>query len=85
MKYLLALLIGAGSTFLYFNNTETNEQRVTRQAANFCSCHKGVDAFVYLPDDFIGYLELQCKDGTNVNAKGRTDTIELGGGDGCND
>lgn len=85
MKYLfVGLLLGLGSVFLY-SNKETNETKIKRQLAEFCSCHKGVDVFVYLPDDFMGYLEVQCKDGTNVNAKGRTDNIELGGGDGCED
>jgi hypothetical protein len=85
MKYLVAILIGVIGTTAYLKNTETNEQRVTRQVANFCSCHKGVDVFVYLPDDFMGYLEIQCKDGTQMNSKGKTDNIELGGGDGCQD
>lgn len=85
MKYLFVLAIGIIATTLYLKSGETNEERVTRQAANFCSCHKGVDVFVYLPDDFMGYLELQCKDGTSTVNKGRTDNIELGGGDGCED
>lgn len=78
MKYLilLSLLAGCG---------ESSEVKIKRQAAEFCSCHRGLDLFYYVKDDFIGFLEVQCKDGTRVESKGKTDEIELGGGDNCQD
>lgn len=85
MKYLLALIVGIVGTALYLKTEETTEQKINRQASLFCSCHKGVDVFYYVKDDFIGFLEVQCKDGTSVESKGKTDEIELGGGDGCQD
>ena len=85
MKYLFVAIVGITLTALYLSNEETNEARVKRQAAEFCSCHKGVDMFVYLSDNFQGYLEIQCKDGTQLTGKGRTDDLQIGGGDDCQD
>lgn len=85
MRYIFVFTVGVALTALYLSNEESNEARVRRQATDFCSCHKGVDVFVYTPDDFAGYLELQCKDGLQVTAKGTTDNIQLGGGDDCQD
>lgn len=82
MKSLLIFLIGGllGYGASVNLSEETNEVRIKRQATEFCCHHKGVKHFVYLEDNFLGYLELECEDGSQVIVRnGTIENIQLGG------
>lgn len=59
--FVLLFLLASCSEFV-----ETFEQRIFRQAKQYCSCRKGVDILTFNPYD----IYLLCKDGTEHKASG---------------